>query len=46
LGEPLGQTCPAWMDVNGDGLVTHGDLDAMFQFLFQCVYAPWRTVVR
>ena len=30
--------CPSWADVNGDGLVSHADLDAMFGYLFLCVY--------
>ena len=42
LNAPLGE-CPAWVDVNDDGIVSHADLDAMYEFMVQCVYAPWRT---
>jgi hypothetical protein len=42
LDGPLGD-CPAWVDLNKDGIVSHADLEAMTSFLFECVYAPWRT---
>ena len=42
LDGPLGN-CPSFVDVNRDGFVSHADLNAMFDFLFQCVYGPWRT---
>jgi hypothetical protein len=42
LDAPVGN-CPAWIDVNRDGIVSHADLEAMTSFLFECVYAPWRT---
>ena len=36
LDGPLGD-CPAWIDVNRDGLVSHADLETMIQFLYQCI---------
>jgi len=44
LNGPLG-ACPSSVDVNGDGFVSHADLEAMFSFLFQCVYGPRRTQI-
>jgi hypothetical protein len=32
--------CPSWVDVNGDGIVSVLDLDAMHQFEMWCVRPP------
>ena len=44
LDGPLGE-CPAWVDVNRDGIVSLLDLDELNAFLLQCVLAPWRTQI-
>jgi len=42
LNGPIGQ-CPSWVDVNGDGIISVADLDAMHQFVMYCVW-PTKTV--
>ncbi len=32
--------CPSWVDVNGDGVVSHADLDAIHYFEMWCVRPP------
>ena len=43
-GSALG--CPSWVDVDGDGVITTGDLDAMARYLMQCVHARRHTEAR
>lgn len=38
--------CPTWVDVNGDGIVTVADVQAMDQFLNWCIVAPRHTGLR
>jgi hypothetical protein len=45
MGGPLG-SCPAWTDVNGDGLVNIEDLHAIDMFMRWCVNPPRNTFVR
>lgn len=42
LGGPA-SACPGFVDVDYDGLVTTGDLDAMQHYLTQCVYVASRV---
>ena len=42
LGGPA-SGCPAFMDVNGDGIVDHGDLHELEEFQHFCIRAPWQT---
>jgi hypothetical protein len=42
LNGPLGN-CPSFVDIDGDGMITHADLDALTRFMVYCVW-PTRTV--
>jgi hypothetical protein len=39
LDGPVG-TCPPNLDLNGDGFITHADLDEVLGFLIRCVFPP------
>lgn len=32
--------CPIWVDVNGDGKISHADLDALLRFMISCAGPP------
>ena len=39
LGSPASD-CPMWLDINGDGVISHADLDALNRFYMYCAGPP------
>jgi hypothetical protein len=43
LGDLVGQ-CPAWVDLNGDGFITHADVDMIGSYIRNCLQPRRNTL--